>query len=214
MIGLDKGMNKVLVIGGCGYIGSALVSLLRKQSVDCVSLDSHIFKCTGTNKCIDKNCDKTFKFPIVLTAALAADVFIDGLVIGQSLSSDKPAIGFIAAMGLEGFITSSSLANIVKDRGGKTKHVLIASAIMIVSSLAGLLMGKIFSNKLSDVDGKPNPLKVKMYGAALIVLIWTVVIELIPEALAESDKLWVYAIWLISTGGGIGLDWVIDYNSK
>ena len=55
MIGLDKGMNKVLVIGGCGYIGSALVSLLRKQSGDCVSLDSHIFKCTGTNKCIDKN---------------------------------------------------------------------------------------------------------------------------------------------------------------
>ena len=191
-------LQKQAIIGI--VIGS--ITMLVLQSID------------KKDKCIDKNCDKTFKFPIVLTAALAADVFIDGLVISQSLSSYKPAIGFIAAMGLEGFITSSSLANIIKDRGGKTKDVLIASAIMIVSSLAGLLMGKIFSNKLSDVDGKPNPLKVKMYGAALIVLIWTVVIELIPEALAESDKLWVYAIWLISTGGGIGLDWVIDYNSK
>jgi len=166
------------------------------------------------SKCKDKNCDKEFNFPIVLTAALAADVFIDGLVIGQSFSGDKPAIGFISAMGLEGFITASSLANIIKDRGGKTKHVLIANAIMVVSSIVGLFIGKVFSNKFLDVNGKPNPLKVKMYGAALIVLIWTVVIELIPEALAESDKLWVYAVWLLATGGGIGLDWVIDYTSK
>ena len=193
----------------CGAEGE---TKLQKQAIIGIvigSITMLVLQSFDKNKCVGKKCLKTFKFPIALTAALAADVFIDGLVIGQSLSGDKPAMGFISAMGLEGFITTSSLANIIKDRGGKTKDILIASTIMIVSSLVGLFIGKVFSKKLMDIGGKPNPLKVKMYGAAFIVLIWTVVIELIPEALSESDKLWVYALWLISTGGGIGLDWVI-----
>ena len=137
-------LQKQAIIGI--VIGS--ITMLVLQSID------------KKDKCTDKNCDKTFKFPIVLTAALAADVFIDGLVIGQSLNNNKPAIGFISAMGLEGFITSSSLANIIKDRGGKTKDVIIASVIMIVSSLAGLLMGKIFSNKLL-IDNKAKIYTIK-----------------------------------------------------
>jgi zinc transporter ZupT len=192
----ETSLQKNAIIGI--LIGSIIMVALQ-------SLNSLQSKCEDT----DEKCKKTFKFPIVLTAALAADVFIDGLVIGQSFTDDKPALGFIIAMALEGFITTSSLANIIKHRNGKIQDILIANGVMIGASVLGLFLGWRFNKYFLDINGKPNPLKVKMYGAAFIVLIWTVVIELIPEALSESDKLWVYALWLISTGGGIGLDWVI-----
>ena len=194
----DSNLQKQALIGIA--IGSLVMLFLQ-------SLDS-------SNKTICKDndkCKKQFKFPIVLTAALAADVFIDGLVIGQSISLNKPAIGFITAMGLEGFITTSALSNIIKDRGGSTRDILISSGSMILSSIFGLFLGKVFGSQLKDVDGKINPKKVKIYGGALIVLLWTVCIELLPEALEESDKLWVYALWLLSTAGGISLDWIADY---
>ena len=196
----DTKLQKQAMIGI--FIGSIVMLLLQ-------SLDSFKNKCKNEEK-----CKKQFKFPIVLTSALAADVFIDGLLIGQSLSNQKPALAFITAMGFEGFIVSTTLANIIKEKGGKTFDILLGSGIMIISSIIGLLLGKIFGHKLKDIDGKLNPKKVKIYGAALIILIWTVCIELLPEAIEESDKLYIYALWLLSTAGGIGLDWGIDSLSK
>ena len=96
------------------FIGSIVMIFLQ-------SLNSSI-----STDCKNKlNCKNKFKFPIVLTTALAADVFIDGLVIGQSLNQQKPALGFITAMGLEGFIISSTLTNIIKEKGGKNFDILL-----------------------------------------------------------------------------------------
>jgi zinc transporter ZupT len=161
-----------------------------------------------------KSIDKKFNYPLVLSLALAADVFIDGLVIGQSLASNKPSIGFISAMGLEGILTSSTLSNIIKDRGGSNFYVVLSSGIMIFSNVIGVTIGKYFAAKFKDKNGLPSPGKVKIIGAALVVLLWTVCIELIPEAVSENDKIWVYASWLLSTAGGLSLDWYLDYMNK
>lgn len=158
--------------------------------------------------------DKKFNYPLVLSLALAADIFIDGLVIGQSLASNKPSIGFISAMGLEGILTSSTLSNIIKDRGGGKFYVALSSGIMISSNILGVTLGKHFATKIKE-NGLPSPGKVKIIGASLVVLLWTVCVELMPEAISENDKIWVYASWLLSTAGGLSIDWYLDYmNSR
>lgn len=197
----NPNLQKQAIIGIC--IGSIVMLMLQ-------SLDS-----SDKSKCKnDIECKEQFKFPVVLTAALAADVFIDGLVIGQSFSNQKPAVAFIMAMSLEGFIVSSTLTNMIKEKGGNNFHILLGSGIMIISSILGLILGYIFGHKLKDVDGKVNPRKIKIYGAALVILLWTVCIELLPEATEASDKLYVYVLWLLSTVGGISLDWGVDSLSK
>lgn len=175
-------------------LGAAIMLVLRRVEPDKKVCDPG-----------DKVCERTRKkegFPLTLVVAIAVDMFVDGIVIGQGLHG-KMSIGFIAAMTVEGLLVSSTIMNMVRDRGGAMKEYAMAFGIMAGSSLLGVFSGHWLGKKLGPV-GKSG-----FMGAALSVVIWIVVMELMPEALEQNDSWWVPAIWLTGMAGGIGLDWAI-----
>ena len=142
-------------------------------------------------------------FPWALVVAIAADMFLDGVVIGQGLHG-KVSPGFIAAMTVEGLIISSTIMNTVKERGGSWGWYSTAFGIMAGGSLLGVFAGHWIGDRLGT-NGK-----LVLMGAALSVVMWIVVMELMPEALENSGAWWVPGLWLLGTAGGIVLDWVTE----
>ena len=53
-----------------------------------------------------------------------------------------------------------------------------------------------------------------MMGGALSVVLWIVVMELMPEALQQSNAWWVPALWFSGVAGGMSLDWIVDAAGK
>ena len=151
----------------------------------------------------DVSCKKQ-GFPLALVAAVSVDMFLDGILIGHGLVTQKTSVAFTAAMAIEGLVLSSTIANVIEERGGTLKENALAFGMVGGSSLLGILLGHRIGGNLG---GSGESL---VLGATLSILLWIVIIELLPEAKEHNRTWWVPILWLVGMGGGLTLDWAID----
>ena len=160
------------------------------------SLDSH------NKNHVGKTPQKDGEFPIALIGSVCMDFLIDGVIIGQSLNS-KVSISFVVAMAFEGVLVASSIINIMKENGCTQKQIILASSLMVSSSLIGLFIGK---KVLTNISEKKDTI---LTGISFVVILWMAMIELLPEARVAYKGNIVLVVWLLTTTLGFVIDWNI-----
>jgi len=160
------------------------------------SLDSH------NKNHIGKTPQKDGEFPMALIGSVCMDFLIDGVIIGQS-SHSKVSIGFVVAMAFEGVLVASSIINIMKENNCTQKQIILASSLMVASSLGGLFIGK---KVLTNITEKKDTV---LTGISFVVILWMAMIELLPEARAAYKGNIILIVWLIATALGFIIDWNI-----
>ena len=160
------------------------------------------------NQCVDMNSDNCKnEFPLVFVGAISFDIFIHGIMIGNSFSK-KMSYGYILATIFDTFICSFVLMNILKKYNRPVKEQYIMFGTLIAVLIVGIFFG-------TNIHSQLNILQTAILsGLSLIIVLWVIVMELIPQStnnMKEVKYNWLIPVlWLFSTCLGMLIDWNVS----